>query len=98
MRAIMADEQHKQGDADVIALLPWDLTVRRARTRKQAREILDRKDADQAIRALSELEAYYLVKELGLEDSVPVLAMLEPHQIRALVDLDVWHDDHAELG
>jgi hypothetical protein len=98
MRAIMADEQHKQGDADVIALLPWDLTVRRARTRKQAREILDRKDADQAIRGLSELEAYYLVKELGLEDSVPVLAMLEAHQIRALVDLDVWHDDHAELG
>src|SRR5687768_2191597 len=46
-------EEHK-----VISLLPWDLTVRRATTRRQAGEVLERSDADAAIRALSELEAY----------------------------------------
>jgi uncharacterized protein DUF6178 len=82
----------------VIALLPWDITVRRARTRKQAHELLERKDADEAIRALTETEAYYAVKELGVDGAIPFLAVLEPQQITALFDLDVWHDQRAEIS
>ncbi len=82
----------------VIALLPWDITVRRARTRKQAHELLERKDADEAIRALTETEAYYAVKELGVDGALPVLAVLEPQQMTALFDLDVWHDDRVDLS
>jgi hypothetical protein len=81
----------------VIALLPWDITVRRARTRKQAHELLERNDADEAIRALTETEAYYAVKELGVDGALPFLAVLEPQQITALFDLDVWHEDRADL-
>lgn len=82
---------------NVISLLPWELTVRRAVTRSRAHELVDQKDADQAIRALSELEAYYVIKEVGLEASLPILAVLEPHQITALFDLDIWHDDRVDL-
>jgi hypothetical protein len=82
----------------IISLLPWDITVRRARSKKQAYELLEKKDADDAIRALTEIEAYYAVKELGIESALPMLAVLEPHQIKALVDLDVWHDARADLS
>jgi hypothetical protein len=94
----MATDGARGSDGEnVIALLPWRIAVRRAFARKQAHQVLDRKDADEAIRALSEVEAYHLVKELGLEDSLPVLSALEPHQTRALFDLDVWHDGRPDL-
>lgn len=88
----MVEDQDK-----VIALRAWDIAVRRSASRKQSYALLERADADEAIRALSELETYYLVKELGIESSLPVLSVLEPEQIRALVDLDVWHDDQPDL-
>lgn len=86
------------GVEKVIALLPWDITVRRARARKQAYEMLDRKDADEGIRGLTALEAYYAVKELGIESALPILAVVEPHQITAMLDLDVWQEHRASLS
>ncbi len=86
------------GEADkVISLLPWEIAVRRASTRKQAYALIERKDADAAIKALSEIESYYLIKELGLESSLPILAVIEPEQITALFDLDIWHEERPEL-
>lgn len=81
------------GDSNVVALMPWDQAVRRAKQKHRALELLDKKDADQAIRALSEVEAYYAVKELGLLDATWMLALLEERQIQAILDLDVWHKD-----
>jgi hypothetical protein len=83
--------------ANVVDLLPWDITVKGASARKQAFELLDRADADQAIKSLSELEAYYALKALGPDDAAPYLALLEPGQIRALFDLDVWEKDRVRL-
>lgn len=78
-------------DSNVVALMPWDQAVRRAKQKYRALELLERKDADQAMRALSEVDAYYAVKELGLVDTSWMLGLLEERQIQAILDLDVWH-------
>src|SRR5687768_13094527 len=77
-------------DSNVVALMPWDRAIRQSRQRRKSVEILDRDDADRAIAALSEVEAYYAIKEIGLEDATPMLALLNRDQISAILDLDVW--------
>ncbi len=73
----------------------WGLTVHRAKAQR-ASALLDAKNADQMIRALSEFETYYIVKELGMADAAPVLALLQPEQVRALLDLDTWRDHRLD--
>ena len=82
----------------MVSLLPWERTVRQAVARRRALELLDQKNADEAIRSLGEVEAYHAVKELGLDDAVPILAVLEPQQIQAMLDLDCWHGDRLDLA
>jgi hypothetical protein len=77
---------------NVVALTPWDIAVRGARHRERATALLDRADADRAIQAMSELEAYYLVKGLGPDESVPFLSVLPPAALRTILDLEVWQD------
>lgn len=55
-------------------------------------------EARAAAEALSPLEAYHLVKEAGASDSAALLALLEPEQIRTLVDLDVWRDHELDAS
>lgn len=76
---------------------PWALTLKESAARKKALDLLTDERADQHIRALTEVEAYYAVKELGLEDALPVLALLEPPQVRAILDLEVWHRHEFEI-
>lgn len=77
---------------------PWALTVRQANLRRQSLELLRDERADERIRALTEVEAYYAVKEIGLEDSLPLLASLEPHQVKAILDLEIWHHHQLEVA
>ncbi|MEQ9497763.1 MAG: DUF6178 family protein [Deltaproteobacteria bacterium] len=78
-------------DSNVVALVPWSMSVRRAVSRRRVFDLLDDKDAPNKIRALDPLETYYAVKEVGLEDAGPILALLAPEQIGALVDVEAWH-------
>ncbi|MBI2376897.1 MAG: hypothetical protein HYV07_23055 [Deltaproteobacteria bacterium] len=80
------------------ALVPWEITVRSALAKRRVKDLLDRPDADQAIASLSEVESYYLVKELGIDDALPLLAVMGREQLRAIVDLDVWRKDRVELA
>lgn len=77
--------------------MPWDIAVRSAVQRREAYALLERGDADQAIRSLTELETYYAIKALGSEDAAPFLAVIGTEQARALFDLDIWHGDRADV-
>ncbi len=88
----------KQGEIDnVVELTPWDMTARGARHRHRAHELVERADADALIRSLDPLEAYYAMKELGPDDAAPFLAVIEPEQITALLDIEVWHAEEYDL-
>jgi len=80
-----------------MADLPWDITVKGALERRAGDRILEQKDADQIIRGLSELEAYYIIKDLGPDDATPFLAVATRDQVRALIDLDVWRGERLDI-
>ncbi len=42
------------------------------------------------MQALEPLEAYFIVKEVGLESALPILKAATPEQLQAFVDLDCW--------
>ncbi|MEM7679026.1 MAG: DUF6178 family protein, partial [Myxococcota bacterium] len=75
---------------NVLSLKPWDVTLRRARTKTA--DLLERTDLPAVVQSLTPLESYVAVKTLGVADAVPVLAHLQPEQIRALWDMESWQD------
>ncbi len=87
-----------EAEPKVLSLMPWDIAVRNATQRKSPRALLERNDADEIIRGMSELEVYYALRALGVDDSVPFLAVLEPEQITALFDLEIWHQEQPNFS
>lgn len=81
----------------VLSLMPWDIAVRSATQRKAARALLERDDADEIIRGMTELEVYYALRSLGVDDSVPFLSIIEGEQITALIDLEIWHHERPDF-
>lgn len=48
------------------------------------------------VQQLEPLEAYFVVKELGVESATPLLRHVSKNQLQAFVDLDCWRGDHPE--
>jgi hypothetical protein len=52
--------------------------------------------AGKLVPMLPEQEVYLTVKETGLEDALPVLALMSREQLRYVSDLEVWSQDRFE--
>lgn len=65
-----------------------------AKTRKEL--ILSARNSLDLTRALSVEMLFYTLKEVGLADSVDLLALAAPEQVRDMIDLDCWHRDHLD--
>lgn len=65
-----------------------------AKTRKEL--ILSARNSLDLTRALSVEMLFYTLKEVGLTDSVDLLALAAPEQVRDIVDLDCWRRDHLD--
>lgn len=63
---------------------------------KRMRVILDRENAVELVRALPAEDLYFLVREIGLKDAAPLVALASPEQFQSFVDLDGWR--HEETG
>ena len=83
--------------SNVVTLMPWDMLVRSSTQRSRLHSVLERKDADDAIRALSPLESYYTMKALGPHDALPYLSVIKEEQVCSLIDLEVWNRDRLEI-
>lgn len=55
--------------------------------------LLDLKDPRATVQALACEEFVFLVKDIGLSDAAPLLALASPRQLQASVDLDAWRND-----
>lgn len=85
------------GPADnVVALVPWTMSLRRAEKRRRAFDLLEADDVKARVASASALETYYAIKEIGLEDAVGVLAYVDREQTRALIDIESWHGHRFE--
>ncbi len=82
-------------DKNVIALSRFRADVSRALSRT-GKELLVAKDLAARVQALEPLEAYFVVKELGLDDAAPILVKATPEQLQTIVDLDCWNDEQPE--
>lgn len=77
-------------DDNTIELTPFRADLARALARRGER-LLAATDLAGEVAALEPLEAYYIVKEIGLELALPILRELSPEQLEACIDLDCWH-------
>jgi len=59
----------------------------------RGQELLTASDLRERVRALEPLEAYFIVKELGVEEATPILRHCSTDQLRAFIDLDCWDGD-----
>ncbi|MBW6521560.1 MAG: hypothetical protein K0A99_11235 [Desulfoarculaceae bacterium] len=76
-------------DNKIIALTPFRADLTRALTRRGER-LLAATDLAEQVEALEPLEAYFIVREIGLNQALPILLELSPEQLEACVDLDCW--------
>lgn len=83
---------------NVVAMLPWDQTLRRSANRSQVLQLLDAPNAKDLIQGLGPLEVYQAVKELGPHDASPILGLMTRVQVQALLDIDVWHGHCLDIS
>ena len=84
---------------EVFASLPVPAQIARleqvdAKTRQEL--ILADPDRVALTRALSAEMLFYTLKEIGLADSVELLALAAPVQVRDMLDLDCWRKDQFD--
>ena len=67
---------------------------------RRGQALLEADDMEEQMQSLAPLEAYFVVKELGLESAAPLLMAASDAQLHLCLDLDCWHDgllDPVEL-
>ncbi|MGD9107296.1 MAG: DUF6178 family protein [Desulfobacterales bacterium] len=64
---------------------------------KALNAILDSPQPPALIHSFSEEDFYFLIHDIGLEDSHPLLSLASPRQWEYIVDLEVWQRDRIEL-
>ena len=84
-------------DNNIIELTPFRADLARALARRGER-LLATIDLADEVTALEPLEAYYIIREIGLDQALPILLQLSQKQLEACVDLDCWnrHDFTAD--
>ena len=80
----------KMTENNIIELTPFRADLARALTRRGER-FLAAADLAGEVAALEPLEAYYLVREMGFEQALPILRVLSHEQLQACLDLDCWN-------
>ena len=66
--------------------------IRRAGGRQKYDLIVEAKDAEALVPRLAAQEIYLLLRELGAEDCIDLLAMVSTEQMTTFLDLDLWED------
>ncbi len=77
-------------DKNIIELTPFRANLTRALARRGERLLVATDLADE-VATLEPMEAYYIVKELGLDRALPILLQLSQEQLQAGIDLDCWN-------
>jgi len=77
-------------EKNIVALTPFRADLTRSLARRGER-LLAAADLDEEVAELEPLEAYYIVREIGLDQALPVLLHLSREQLEACVDLDCWN-------
>ena len=67
--------------------------IRREHGRKKYNLLIEADDAEALVQRMAAQEVYLLIKELGHEDSVDLIPMVNADQLTTFLDLDCWRGD-----
>ncbi|MDO3376927.1 DUF6178 family protein [Geoalkalibacter halelectricus] len=67
--------------------------VRNVSGKQKYQLLLNARDCEELVRRLPSQEVYLLIKELGVEDCVELLAMATTEQMTTFFDLDLWQGE-----
>jgi hypothetical protein len=84
-------------DVNVITLTRFRADLARSLSRR-ADKLIEAPNLREQVQALEPLEAYFIVKEVGLESALPILKAATPEQLQAFVDLDCWVNDAPDAA
>ncbi|MDG4474711.1 DUF6178 family protein [Thiovibrio frasassiensis] len=76
-------------ESNIIELTSFRADLARSLTRRGERLLVAADLADE-VATLEPLEAYYIIRELGLDQALPILRELSHEQLQACLDLDCW--------
>lgn len=62
----------------------------------RVRALLSAPDAGALVRSLPAQDLYLLIKEVGVEDCAPLVALCTGEQVQAFLDLDAWRGDRFD--
>jgi hypothetical protein len=74
-------------------LSPLTASSIRIRDRSQLEEFLSKPEARNVIRAASFEEVFFVIKHIGLADTLELLPIVTGRQVRGFIDLDCWRKD-----
>ncbi|HOI75834.1 MAG TPA: DUF6178 family protein [Syntrophales bacterium] len=60
--------------------------------------ILDDPQPKNLVRELSDDDFFWVIKRIGTEDSLPVLALATENQVQYILDLEIWRKDQIDPG
>ncbi|HUH03966.1 MAG TPA: DUF6178 family protein [Kofleriaceae bacterium] len=83
---------------DTLPLSRARAKLARPRGYKRVEALVFADDAPAAVAALSTVELYQLVREVGFADAGELIALATPEQIRGCIDLDVWDRDRFQTA
>lgn len=84
-------------DVNVITLTKFRADLARSLSRR-ADKLIESPNLREQVQALDPLEAYFIVKEVGLDSALPILRAATPEQLQTFVDLDCWDGDTPDIS
>lgn len=81
------------GDFNALTVEERLRLVRNASGQDKYRLLLDARDSEELVRRLPSQEVYLLIKDIGIEDCIELLAMMSTEQLTTLFDLDFWQGE-----
>jgi hypothetical protein len=82
-------------EINVITLTRFRADLARSLSRR-ADKLIESPNLREQVQALEPLEAYFIVKEVGLDSALPILRAATAEQLQAFVDLDCWSGDSPD--
>jgi hypothetical protein len=77
-------------------IISFQKSLQPLRPKQRLDAILNRPDAMKIVRQMPSQDLFITIKEVGLSDSLELLELLSPEQVKACLDLDGWNHDRID--
>lgn len=91
------DDAPHTTEAQIVPLSRFRADIARA-TMRHGKALLEARDMSAQVTALQPLEAYFMFKELGIDDAAPLVMCATTEQLQTCIDLDCWVGDQLHAA